>query len=58
MSFHKAGILEKKPKYILKASRLLMLGPQDCILQHYLEPEAGPEGGIQNYQQCFLWLVC
>ena len=45
---------------MLKASKLLMLGPQDCILQHHLEPEAGPEGGIRNYKQCFFGglLVC
>ena len=23
--------------------------PQDCILQHLLEPEAGPEGSIGKY---------
>ena len=40
----------KYPKFMLKASKLLMLGPQDWILQHLLEPEAGPEAGIRNYQ--------
>ena len=39
----------KYPKSMLKASKLLMLGPQDCILQHLLEPEAGPGAGIRNY---------
>ena len=38
---------------MLKASKLLMLGPQDCILQHLLEPEAGPEAGIRNYNNVF-----
>ena len=35
---------------MFKAPKLLLLGPQDCILQHPLEPEAGPEAGIRNYQ--------
>ena len=33
---------------MVEASKLCMLGPQDSIFQHPLEPEAGPEGGIRN----------
>ena len=35
------------------ASKLWMTGPQDYILQHLHEPEAGPESGIKKNQQCF-----
>ena len=36
-----------------------MPGPQDCILQHLLGPEASPEGGIKMYPKCFFnELVC
>ena len=34
---------------MLKATKLLMSGPQDSIFQHLHEPEAGPETGIRNY---------
>ena len=30
-----------------------MLGPQDSIFQHLLEPEAGPEGGITITNKMF-----
>ena len=33
------------------ASKLWMPGPQDCIFQHLLEPEVGPEGAILNLIQ-------
>ena len=39
---------------MLKASKQLMLGPQDCILQHLLEPEAGPEAGITKLSVMFI----
>ena len=32
---------------MLKAPKLWIPGPQDCILQHLFEPEAVPEGGIR-----------
>ena len=44
MFFQRACILNKIPKNHVKASKHWMLGPQDFILQHPLEPEADPEG--------------
>ena len=43
-------MLNKIPKIHIKASKLWMAGPQDYILQLHFVPEAGPEGGIRNYQ--------
>ena len=37
----KGDIEQNTPKFMLKASKLLMLRPQNSILQHLL-PEAGP----------------
>ena len=40
-------MLNKIPKIHVKSFKTVDMipGPQDCIL-----PEAGPEGGIRNYQ--------
>ena len=46
----KDSTLNKIPKINLKDSKLLMLGPQDSLLQNLLEPEGGPEAGIRKYQ--------
>ena len=48
--FQRASMLNKIPQFVLKASKLWMSGPQDSILQHLLEPKAGPEGDIKQYQ--------
>ena len=40
-SLFKGDIEQNTPKFMLKASKLLMLRPQNSILQHLL-PEAGP----------------
>ena len=45
----KGDIEQNTPKFILKASKLLMLRPQNSILQHPL-PEAGLYGDITKYQ--------
>ena len=39
-------MLNKTPKFTLKASKLLDAKAQDSIFQQPCEPEAGPEGGI------------
>ena len=47
--FSKGWYIEQNtPKFMLKASKLLMLRSQSSILQHLL-PEAGPED-IKKYQ--------
>ena len=38
-------------KFMTTASKLWMPGSQDQIIQHLLEPEAGPEAGIRRYQK-------
>ena len=39
----------KYPKFMFTAWKLWMPGPRYCIFQHFIEPEACPEGGIKKY---------
>ena len=39
--------------FTFTASKLWIPGPGDCIFQHFIEPEACPEGGIKKYPYCF-----
>ena len=48
--FQRASRLNNIPEFTLRASKLWMSGPQDSILQHFLQPKAGPEGDIKQYQ--------
>ena len=59
MFIQRASMLDKISKIHVKAPKLWIPGPEDAILQHLLEPEAGPEGGIRKYQKClFRALLC
>ena len=35
--------------FTFTASKLWIPGPGDCIFQHFIEPEACPEGGLKKY---------
>ena len=46
--FLRVCVWQKYPKFMLKASKLWMLWPQNSIFQHLLLPEAYPEGDIKK----------